>query len=160
MVSLIWLEGASLDGSELLLLQALDLLGENNLWWLGGINAGGLDGNDEMPSVLDELSGIKSKDTSLIWLGDISEDHINHWHEHPVLLRMSSILDDWDDVGSLFGHVDEVSTGSLGELNSVDATSWSNKVGNVRHSSSRGTTKVENLRAWFHVDVANTSDDG
>ena len=136
MVSLIWLEGDSLDGSELLLLQALDLLGEHNLWWLGRINTGGLDGNDEMASVLDELSGVESKDTSLIWLGDISEDDINHWHEHPVLLRMSSVLDDWDDVGSLLGHVHEVSSGSLGELNSVDATSWSNKVGNVGHSGS------------------------
>jgi predicted xylose isomerase-like sugar epimerase len=57
-------------------------------------------------SVLNEHSGIHSQNTGLIGLSNISEDNIDHRHEHSVLLGMSGILDNWDDVGALLSHVD------------------------------------------------------
>jgi len=44
---------------------------------------------------------------------------------------VSSILDDRDDVGPLLGHVDEITTTSVGELDGVDSSFGSNDVGNV-----------------------------
>jgi len=89
-----------------------------------------------MSSVLDEHGGVESKDSSLIGLGDISEDHVNHGHEHSVFLGMSGILDDGDDVGSLLSHVHEISSGSLGELDTIDGTFWSDEVSDMGAGSS------------------------
>ena len=75
MVSFIWFKRDSLDWSELLFLKGLDLGSVDDLWGLGGVNAGSLDGDDEVTSVLDEVGSVKTKDTGLIWLGDISEDN-------------------------------------------------------------------------------------
>lgn len=136
MVSLVRLERYSLDWSELLLLKSLDLGSEDNFRWLGGVHARSLDGDHEVSSVLDELSSVESEDTGLIWLGHIGEDHVNHWHEHSVFLWMSSVFNDWDDIGSLLGHVDQVSSRSLRELDSVDAASWTNEVSNMGDGSS------------------------
>jgi len=105
MVSLIRLERKSFDWSEFLFLELFNFRSVNELWGFGGINAGSFDGDDEMSSVLYEVSSVKSENTGLIWLSDISEDDINHRHEHSIFLWMSSILNDWDNVGSLFGHV-------------------------------------------------------
>ena len=121
-VTLVGLEGDTLDGSELLLLELFDFLGVDNLGSLGRVDATGLDGNDEVASVLNEHSGIQTEDTGLIGLGDVSEDHINHGYEHSVLLGVSGVLNNGDNVGSLLGHVDEVTAGSLGELDSVNCT--------------------------------------
>lgn len=113
MISLIGFEGNSLYWSELLLLEGLNLLGEDSLSRLGGVDARCLDSYHEVSSVLDEEGCVEPKNTCLIWLGDISEDDVDHWHEHSVLLWMSGILDDWDDISSLLGHVDQVSSRSL-----------------------------------------------
>lgn len=159
MVSFVWLEGDSLDWSEFLLLKLFDLGGVDDLWGESRINAGSLDGNDKVASVLDELGGVETENTSLIWLGNICEDNVDHWHKHSIFLWMSGVLDDWNDVGSLLGHVDEVSAGSLGELDGVDASLWANQVGDVGNGCSGSSTKVENLAAWLHVDVTNTTND-
>jgi hypothetical protein len=39
-------------------------------------------------------------------------------------------------------------------------TYGSNKVSDVGHGSTGGTTKVKDLAAWLHVDVFDTTDDG
>lgn len=79
-----------------------------------------------MTSVLNEHSGVESQNTGLIGLGDISEDHVDHRHEHSVFLGVSSILDNGDHVGALLGHVDQVTADSLGELNGIDSTLGTN----------------------------------
>ena len=61
----------------------------------------------------------------------IGKDDIDHADKHPVFRRVSSVLDDGDDVGPLLGHVDEVTTTSVGELDGVDSSLGSNNVGNV-----------------------------
>ena len=66
----------------------------------------------------------------------IGEDDIDHADEHPVLCRVTGVLDDGDDVGPLLGHVDEISSTSVREFDGVYSTLWSDNVGNVGY---RGT---------------------
>jgi hypothetical protein len=61
----------------------------------------------------------------------IGKDDIDHADEHPVFRGVSSVLNDGDDVGPLLGHVDEVTTTSVGKLDSVDSSLGSNNVSNV-----------------------------
>jgi len=59
-------------------------------------------------------------------LSDVSEDNIDHWYEHSVFLRVSSVFDDWDYVSSLLGHIYQVTAYSLREFDSVDSTFGTN----------------------------------
>lgn len=59
--------------------------------------------------------------THLIRLRDISEYTVHHADQHAVLKRVSCILDDGNDVCAGFGHVDQVSSRSVGELDGVNA---------------------------------------
>ena len=81
--------------------------------------------------------GVQSDNTGLVWLSDISENDIDHGDQYSVFCRVSGIFDDGDNVGSLLGHVDEISSGSVGELDGVDGTLGSDNVSDVRN---RGTT--------------------
>jgi hypothetical protein len=117
----------------------------------------------------------------------IGEDDIDHADEHPVLCRVTGVLDDGDNVGPLLGHVDEISSTSVRELDSVYGSLGSDNVGNVgyrgtavrarnsirikrhqlpsRHSSSarstdsRSSSEVEHLGTRLDVDVVETSQD-
>ena len=142
MVSFVRFKRDSLDRSELLLLKGFDLGSIHDFGGLGGVNAGSFDGDNEVASVLDEVSGVETENTSLIGLGDISEDNVNHRHEHSVLLGVSSILDDGDDVSSLLGHVNQVSARSLGELYGVHASSGTDEVSNMGYGSTGGSSKI------------------
>jgi hypothetical protein len=73
-----------------------------------------------MASVLDKHASVKTKDTGLIGLGDISEDNVNHGNNHSVLLGMTSVLNDGDHISALLGHIDKVTTTTLGELDSIN----------------------------------------
>ncbi len=44
----------------------------------------------------------------LVGLCHVCKDGVHHWHEHPVLVRMSGVLDDWDNIGALLGHINEI----------------------------------------------------
>lgn len=46
----------------------------------------------------------------LIGLGHVGEDDIHHTYKHPVLVRMSRVLDDRDDVCALLGYIDQITT--------------------------------------------------
>jgi len=94
----------------------------NNIGRGGGVNAISLDGNDEVATVLEEHIGIKGNDTSLIGLGDIGEDDVDHTDQHAVAEGLASIFDDGDDVRALLGHVGEIAAGAVGELDGVDDT--------------------------------------
>ena len=93
----------------------------------------------------------------MVGLGNIGKDHVNHGHEHAVLERMPSVLDNGDDVCALGGHVDQITTAPVGELHGVDATSRADNVGDVGDGSTRSTAEVENLGAGLHVDVVDTA---
>lgn len=85
-----------------------------------------------MSAVLQEVLGIQRDDTSLVRLGNVSEDCVNHSHEHSVLVWMTGVLDDRDDVGALLGDVDEIATGTMREFYGVDETLWTHDVTDVR----------------------------
>ena len=60
----------------------------------------------------------------------------------PVFVGMSGVFDDGNDVGSLFGYVDEVTTGSVREFHSVDEAFRAYDVGDVRDRGSGSSTQV------------------
>ena len=92
-----------------------------------------------------KVVGVESDNSSLIGLRDIGEDAVNHSDEHSVLVRVTGVLDDWHNVGSRFGDVEQITAGSVRELDGVDETFGSDDVRNVRNCSSRSSTKIENL---------------
>lgn len=159
MVSLVRLQGELLERLDSLLTQLLDLSGEHSLGVDGGVDTVGLDGDDDATLVLEEHVGVEGDDTGLVGLGDIGEDAVDHADEHAVLLGVSGVLDDGDDVGSLLGHGDELSAGSVGELDGVDDALWADDVGDVRDRGTGGGTEVQDLLARGDEQLVETTHD-
>jgi hypothetical protein len=113
-----------------------------------------LDGDDDSTAVLEEVVCVEGNDTCLIGLGNICENDIDHLDEHSVLLGMSSVFNNGNDVGPLFGHTDEISTGSVRELDGVDDTLGTDNVGNVTDGRTGSGTKVKNLASRADLDVS------
>jgi len=128
MITLVGFEGELLHWSELLLLQSSHLVGVDDFGGEGTVDTGSLDGDDEVTSILNKHRRVKSEDASLIWLRDVGENAVDHRDEHSVLLGVSCVLNDWDNVGSLLSHVDKVTADTLGEFNSIDGTGWADQV--------------------------------
>jgi hypothetical protein len=122
------------------------------------VNAGSLDRDDNVAIVLQEVVSIESDDTSLIRLSNISENNIDHRDKHAVLVGVTSIFNDWDNVCSLLGHIDQITSRSVRELNGIDSTFGTNNVGNVRDGSTGGSTEIEDLLSRSNVDVINTTE--
>jgi hypothetical protein len=83
-------------------------------------------------------------------ISDYREEKSGKWH---------TILNNGDDVGAVSGHVDEITTGAVGELNSENGSLRSDDIGNVRDWCSWGGTEVQDLGARAHVDVVDTTQD-
>ena len=64
-----------------------------------------------------------------------------------------------DNVGPLLGHVNEISSRSVGELDGVDGSLRSDDIGDVRDGGSRGGSEVEDLLSGGDVDLVETSED-
>lgn len=96
-------------------------------------------------------------DSSLIWLSNVSEDNVDHTDQESVVLGFSGIVDDWDDVGSLFSHVDQISSDSVGEFDSVHNTFRANDIRDVRNGGSRGGTEIKNFGSWIDSGFGNTT---
>ena len=77
-----------LSGFELLRCQFLDLVLENYFSRHCGVDAVSLDGDNSMATVFQKIVRVKSYDTSLVRLRDVSEDDVNHGNEHPVFERV------------------------------------------------------------------------
>lgn len=127
-ITLIGLKRHLINGAEALLAENLDFAGVDDFRGRCGINTRGLDSKDEVSTVLHEHAGVEAKDSSLIGLGNISEDHVAHRHEHAVLLGVTGVLNNRDDIGTLLRHVDEVTADTLGELDGVDGTLGADQV--------------------------------
>lgn len=158
MVSLVRLQGELLHGLDSLLSQLLDLSGKDGLGLDSRVDTVGLDGDDDSSLVLEEQVCVQGDNSGLIGLGNIGEDSVDHSDEHSVLLGVSSILDDGDDVGSLLGHAYQVSAGSVGELNSVDGTGGAHDISNVRNGGSGGSTKVQDLGSGADEQLIETTE--
>lgn len=159
MIAFIGLQSHLVDGAEALLTEDLDLVGVDDLGGGSRVNTRGFDSNNEVSAVLDEHASVEAENTGLIGLGDISEDHVAHRHEHAVLLGVTSVLNNRDDIGTLLSHVDKVTADTLRELDSVDGTLGSDQVRHVGDGSARGSTDVQNLAARLDVDVVTSTAD-
>lgn len=73
----------------------------------------------------------QADNTSLIWLRDIGKDHVHHTNKHAVAQWVAGILDYWDDVRSVSGHIDKISTRSMRELDGKDCTGGADNIGDV-----------------------------
>lgn len=119
-ISLERLQGELLLGLHPLLTHLLNFTGEDGLWCGRAVDAVGLDRDDDTAVVLQEQVGVQANDTSLVRLGNIGEDAVNHGNKHAILERVTGVLDDRDDVGAVSGHVDKITARTVGELDSVD----------------------------------------
>lgn len=160
MVTLIRLEGDLFERLKALLLHALDLLIEHGFGGCCGINATRLDGDHAVAADLQEVLCVDADDTGLVGLGDISKDCVDHGDKHPVLVGVTGILDDGDDVGALLGHVQELAAGAGSKLNGVDSAGGADKVRDVGNSGAGRSAEVQDLGARAHPDVADTASDG
>lgn len=158
MVSLVRLQGKLLHGLDSLLSQLLDLSGKDGLGLDGRVDTVGLDGDDDSSLVLEEQVCVQGDNSGLIGLGNIGKHSVNHTDKHSVLLGVSGILDDGDDVGSLLGHAYQVSAGSVGELNGVDGTGGAHDIGNMGNGGSGSGTKVENLGSGLDEQLIKTTE--
>ena len=169
MVSFEGLQGDLLLDFEVAFFKFLNLLGKDNCGFSSRVNAIGLDGEDKASAELKEVLGVDNDDSGLIRLSDISEDAVNSGRDHEsVVLGFSSVLNDGDDVGSFLGHVDEISSTSLGVLHSENCSSLkfiiyliyrTDKIGDVRNGGSIGSSKVEDLGSGLHVNIIHSVHD-
>lgn len=102
---------------------------------------------------------VEADDTGLIWLSDVGEDAINHADEHAVFEWVTGVLNNGDDVGAVRSHVDQIATGTVGELDGEDSASWANDVGDMRDRGARCRTQVKHLAAGLHVNVLQSTQD-
>lgn len=111
-----------------------------------------------MTSRLEEVVRIEGDDTRLVRLGDVGEDAVDHTDEHSVLVRVSGVFDNRNNIRSRLGDVQQVPAGTVRELDSVDESFGTDDVGNVGHSRSRSGSQVKNLLARGDVNFVDTAE--
>jgi len=158
-IAVIRLEGQLLLGLKLVLLETVALGGVDDVGGGGGINAIGLDGDDELATVLQEHGSVERDDTGLIRLRDIGEDAIDHADQHAVAERLAGVLDDRDDVRALLGHVGKITSRAVRELNSINNAIRADHVRNMRNSGTRRTTQVQDSHTRLDRHVTDAADD-
>ena len=124
------------------------------------INTGGLDRNNNVSIILQKVVSVQCDNTGLIGLCNISKDNIDHRDKHTVLLRMTSIFDDRNNISSLLCHIDQITTGSVREFDSIHSTFRTNNISNMGNGSTRGSTEIKDLLARSNVNMVNTTKDG
>mmetsp|Transcript_26151 Transcript_26151/g.43769 ORF Transcript_26151/g.43769 Transcript_26151/m.43769 type:complete len:327 (-) Transcript_26151:93-1073(-) len=159
MITLVRLQRQLLRGLEALLLKLLHLTRKHRLRRGRGINAVRLDGDDELASGLQEELCVVAEDTGLVGLRDISEHHVNHADQHAVLHGVTGILDNGDHICALLGHVHQVTSGALRELNCVHETGGSDQIGAMGDGGARRGTEVKQVGSGLDVDVVHTTED-
>jgi len=75
-----------------------------------------------MAAIFQEIVSVVCNNTSLIWLGNISKDAVNHTNEHSVLQRMSGIFNNGNDICSQLGNTKQITAGTVRELDGIDGT--------------------------------------
>jgi len=107
---------------------------------------------------LEKMVRIEGNDTGLVWLRDIGEDAINHADEHSVLVRVSGVLDNRNNICPRLGHVEQISSRAVRELDSVDESFRADDVGNMGHSGARGGAQVKDLLARGDMNFVDTAE--
>lgn len=109
-VAFVGLEGDLFAGFELVLFQLLDLAGKDGLWGGGRVDAVGLDGDHKVAAVLEKVLGVEGDDAGLVWLGNVCKDGVDHTDDHSVLVGVTGVLNDGDDVCALLCEVEEITS--------------------------------------------------
>jgi hypothetical protein len=60
--------------------------------------------------------------TYLIGLGNVGKKDVDHRNKHSVFVGVTSVLNNGDNVGSLFGDFDQLTARTVRELYSIDGT--------------------------------------
>ena len=126
----------------------------------GRVNAIGLDGNNEIAAVLKKLVSVDGNNTRLVGLSNVGKDDVDHTDKHAILVWVTGVLDDRNDVCALLGNVDQVTAGPVRKLHRVDESLRADDVGHVGDGRSGGSTEVKNLLARCDVDLIDTAKDG
>lgn len=137
----------------------LDLSGEHLRRGSSAVNTVGLDGDEHTTTNLEEPVGVHGNDASLIGLGNVGKDDIDHGDNHAVASGLTGVLDNRNDVGTLRSHGNQITARARGELDGVDIAGRTDQISNVRNGGTRGSTEVQHTRARFHVDVVGTTSD-
>lgn len=114
------------------------------------VNAAGLDRDEETTTLLQEVFRVKTNDSGLIGLGNVSEDDIDHGEKHAVSHRLAGIFHDGDNVcaASLgeelvmsrkeitsemptYRHIDKITARTVGEFDGKDSAGGSDNIGDV-----------------------------
>ena len=110
-----------------------------------------------MSSSFEKVVRVESHNTGLIRLRNISKYTVHHTNKHTVFKRVTGVLNNGDDIGSGFGHVEEITSGSVGELDRIHISFWSHNVGYVRHRCTGSSAEVKHLGAGFDPDVIDSA---
>ena len=109
---------------------------------------------------LQEVLGVDRDDSGLVWLRDIRKDGVDGRDEHPVLLRVSRVHDDGDDVRALLRQREKFSSRTERELDGVNSAGGADDVGHMRNGGAGRSAKVQHLVAGLDVDVVHAAEDG
>jgi len=157
-VSLIWLKSELFKRLESLALELFHLAGEYHLSWGSGIDTARLDRHERVSVVFEEVLRVERDDTGLVGLRDVGEDHVYEGEEHAVFVGVTGVFDDGDNVCSFFCHVDQVTAGSVGELDGVHDTLWADYISDMADTSSARRAEVKNLLSRGNENIIETTE--
>jgi hypothetical protein len=101
---------------------------------------------------------VQSDNTGLIGLCNIGKDDIHHSNQHAVLHGVTGVLNDGNYIRPLLSHIDEITAGTVRELDGVNVSGGSDDIGDVRDGGSGSSTDVQDLRAGLNVDIVQTTE--
>ena len=78
MITFVWLESDLLNGFHFAGLQFINLLREHVCWRCGRVDTAGLDGNDAVSAIFEEVLRVVDDNAGLVGLGDVGEDDVDY----------------------------------------------------------------------------------
>mmetsp|Transcript_14903 Transcript_14903/g.19503 ORF Transcript_14903/g.19503 Transcript_14903/m.19503 type:complete len:322 (-) Transcript_14903:106-1071(-) len=157
MITFIGFQSKLFQRLEIFRLEFIHFPSEDGFWRSGTINTRCFHGNHSMATILQEVMRIQRHNTSLIGLGHIRKDGVNHTNQHSVLQRVSSIFNNGDNVGTLFGHGQQIAPWAMTEFHSIHGTSGTDNIGYVTHTRTGSGTNVQYLAPRTNPNVINTT---
>lgn len=79
----------------------------------------------------------------------ITQNSAQEWLQQEILRN---------DVGTVSGHANQITTGAVRELNGVNVTGGADNISDVGDGGTRGGTEVENLGTRLDVDLIETTE--
>lgn len=144
---------------NLLVSHLLHLAREDNFGLGSAVNTVGLDTDESTTAGLEEKMGVETDNTGLVGLGNIGKDDIDHANKHAVAEWVTGVIDNGDNVGTVGGHADQVTTGAVGELDGVDSSGRSDNISDVADGGTAGSAEIENLGTGLDEDIVETTKD-